>query len=153
LKKWKLTSPPNDYDLVFPSAQGKLPSHGNITRRHFEPALKRAGLRHVSFHSLRHTNASMRIAAGQNIKYIQTQLGHSSITITLDVYGHLFHDPDFNRQQVKLLETSSPSVVNSMEKAAQIPVNPISPVDKPKMLNSPNQNMFGQTHYAKEQNL
>jgi integrase len=75
-------------------------------KRHFEPALKRAGVKAVSFHSLRHTNASMRIAAGQNIKYIRTQLGHSSVKITLDIYGHLFNDVNFNRQQVKLLEKS-----------------------------------------------
>jgi integrase len=94
-------------------AKGKPVSHGGITKRHFEPALKRAGLRHVSFHSLRHTNASMRIAAGQNIKYIQTQLGHSSIKVTLDVYGHLFVDPELNRRQVRLLESSLGSVRSS----------------------------------------
>ena len=106
IKKWRLASRPNDQDLVFPNTEGKPAYHDNVVKRHFEPALKRAGLRHVSFHSLRHTNASMRISAGQNIKYIQTQLGHSSIQITLDIYGHLFNDPDFNRQQVRLLEAS-----------------------------------------------
>jgi integrase len=52
-------------------------------QRFFNPALQKANLRHVSFHSLRHTNASMRIAAGQNIKYIQTQLGHVGRQIIL----------------------------------------------------------------------
>ena len=69
-------------------------------------ALRTAGLRKVSFHSLRHSNASIRIQAGQNIKYIQSQMGHASINITLDVYGHLFNDVNFNRQQVELLEAS-----------------------------------------------
>jgi len=100
LKKWKLACPKSDHDLVFPSAEGKMSCHENVVKRHFNPALRRAGLRHVSFHSLRHTNASIRIISGQNIKYIQTQLGHSSIKVTMDVYGHLFNDVNFNRQQV-----------------------------------------------------
>jgi hypothetical protein len=43
----------------------------------------------IRFHDLRHTNASLRIEAEQNPKYIQEQLGHSSIQVTMDVYGHL----------------------------------------------------------------
>ncbi len=122
LKRWKLSCPKNEQDLVFPNTEGRITSHDNIVKRHFEPALKRAGLRHVSFHSLRHTNASMRISAGQNIKYIQNQLGHSSINITLDIYGHLFNDANFNRQQVKLLESSISSAKIAIEKAPlQIP--------------------------------
>jgi integrase len=106
LEKWRLVSPKNEDDLVFPDPRGKPVSHGGVVKRHFEPALKRAGLRHVSFHSLRHFNASLRISAGQNPKYVQSQLGHSSIKVTLDVYGHLFNDAEFNRRQVRLLEAS-----------------------------------------------
>ncbi len=106
LKKLKLASKTNGHDLVFPNGRGNPTCHDNVVKRQFEPALQRAGLKKVSFHSLRHTNASMRISAGQNIKYIQNQLGHSSINITLDIYGHLFNDANFNRQQVKLLEAS-----------------------------------------------
>lgn len=79
--------------------------HTNVMNRFFYPALRRAGLRQVSFHSIRHSNASIRIQAGQNIKYIQTQLGDASINMTMDVYGHLFNDLDFNRKQVDLLES------------------------------------------------
>ena len=57
----------------------------------------------------------MRIHAGQNIKYISNQLGHSSIQITLDVYGHLFNDDNFNRQQAELLDVSFNSVRNPLE--------------------------------------
>ncbi len=110
LKKWKLACPISEHDLVFPSPEGKLSQHDNVVKRYFNRALRQAGLRQVSFHSLRHSNASMRIYAGQNIKYIQTQMGHSSINITLDIYGHLFNDADFNRQQVQLLEHSFKSV-------------------------------------------
>jgi integrase len=106
LEKWRSVCPQNEMDLVFPNTEGRVSCHDNVVKRHFLPALRRTGLRSVSFHSLRHTNASMRIAAGQNIKYIQTQLGHSSIKVTLDIYGHLFNDADFSRRQVHLLEAS-----------------------------------------------
>jgi integrase len=43
----------------------------------------------IRFHDLRHTYASIMIEQGENIKYIQTQLGHSSPTVTLNVYAHL----------------------------------------------------------------
>lgn len=46
----------------------------------FNPALRRSGFRHVSFHSLKHTNASMRIQAGRNIEYLSTQLGIHPLT-------------------------------------------------------------------------
>jgi site-specific recombinase XerD len=41
---------------------------------------------------LRHTAASLAIAAGANVKIVQTMLGHKSATMTLDLYGHLFAD-------------------------------------------------------------
>jgi len=43
----------------------------------------------IRFHDLRHTYASLLIEQGENIKYIQSQLGHSNPTVTLDVYAHL----------------------------------------------------------------
>jgi integrase len=48
-----------------------------------------AGIPKIRFHDLRHTFASLLIEQGENIKYIQSQLGHSSPTMTLDVYAHL----------------------------------------------------------------
>ena len=53
------------------------------------PALKRAGLPKIRFHDLRHTYASLLIAQGEHPKYIQVQMGHSSINVTMDIYGHL----------------------------------------------------------------
>jgi hypothetical protein len=44
----------------------------------------------LRFHDLRHTTASLSIAAGEHPKLIQARLGHSSITVTVDRYGHLF---------------------------------------------------------------
>jgi integrase len=79
--------------LVFPSKTGKPLRHGLFTRRHFKPAVKAslsADKHALRFHDLRHTCASLSIAAGAHPKLIQTRLGHSSIQITLDRYSHLF---------------------------------------------------------------
>jgi integrase len=58
----------------------------------FQPTLRRAGLRRIRFHDLRHTYATMLITQGENLKYVQSQLGHASITTTVDRYGHLMPD-------------------------------------------------------------
>ena len=60
-----------------------------MVSRVFGPALTKASLPNIRFHDLRHTYASLLIEHGENIKYIQTQLGHSSPTVTLDIYAHL----------------------------------------------------------------
>jgi integrase len=106
LKKWRIRCPINSNDLVFPNTDGEASNHYTVFKNHLHPALRRAGLRHVSFHRLRHSNASMRIQYGQNIKYLSTQLGHASIDITMDRYGHMFSDKDFIRGQVELLDAS-----------------------------------------------
>lgn len=54
-----------------------------------DAAWAEAGLPRLTLHECRHTYASLMIAAGVNIKTIQTWMGHSSITVTLDLYGHL----------------------------------------------------------------
>ena len=56
----------------------------------FDKIRKKAGLPHVRFHDLRHFFASMLIAQGENAKYVSDQLGHSSVQVTFDIYGHLF---------------------------------------------------------------
>ncbi len=91
LKKWKLACPPNEIMLVFPNEAGNPINHNNMVRRYFEPALKKAGIDKIRFHDLRHTYASILIEQGENIKYIQSQLGHSSPTVTLNVYAHLMN--------------------------------------------------------------
>jgi integrase len=56
------------------------------------PALKAAGLRHVTIHSLRHTFASGLIMQGRPVTEVAHLLGHASPTITLAVYSHWFRD-------------------------------------------------------------
>jgi integrase len=89
LKKWKLACLRNDLDLVFPNKAGEPINYSNMVQRQFLPALKAADLPRIRFHDLRHTYASLMINQGENIKYIQAQLGHSSPTVTLNVYAHL----------------------------------------------------------------
>jgi len=89
LKKWRLACPPNKLNLVFPNDAGGPIDNHNFLRRIYYPATEKAKLKKITFHSLRHTYASLLIEQGENIKYIQTQLGHSSPTVTLNVYAHL----------------------------------------------------------------
>jgi len=89
LKRWKLVCPKNELDLVFPNQSGNPLDHGYMLRHYFWPALKAAKLPKIRFHDLRHTYASLLIEQGENIKYIQNQLGHSSPMLTLTVYAHL----------------------------------------------------------------
>jgi len=89
LKRWKIACPPCNLDLVFPNEQGKPLSPINVVRRKFEPVLKKAELPRIRFHDLRHTYASIQVDLGEYPKYIQHQMGHSSIKITFDTYGHL----------------------------------------------------------------
>jgi integrase len=86
---------PNPDALLFISEAGGPVSHSNWYRRHFKPALARAGLpEDTRYHDLRHTYAALLIAAGGHPRAIMERLGHSSITVTLGTYGHLFPSLD-----------------------------------------------------------
>ena len=79
--------------LVFTSPEGDPLRLPNFRRRVWWPALDEAGIsRSVRIHDLRHTCASLLIAQKAHPKAIQQHLGHSSISVTLDRYGHLFPD-------------------------------------------------------------
>lgn len=60
--------------------------------KNFAAVLKKAGLKPVRFHDLRHTAASLMIHEGVELKTISEILGHSSITITADIYGHIIEE-------------------------------------------------------------
>lgn len=90
LKAWKLQCPPSEMDLVFPNVDGTPLRRSVALRRGMWPALRRAGLRRVNMHSLRHSFASALIAAGSPVTEVQSILGHSSPAITLTVYAHWF---------------------------------------------------------------
>jgi integrase len=104
LRRWRLMCPPNELNLVFPSRAGTPLDRCNMVNRHFYPALKEANLPKIRFHDLRHTYASLLIEQGENIKYIQTQLGHSNPTMTWNVYAHLMKPT--NRESACKLENA-----------------------------------------------
>jgi len=58
------------------------------------PAIEHAGLRRFRFHDLRHTYGSLLIQEGASITYVKEQMGHSSIQVTVDTYGHLIPGAD-----------------------------------------------------------
>ena len=76
---------------VFTMAEGGPVRQRNFYRRHFKPAVLDAGLPEgLHFHSLRHTCAAFLIADGRHMEEVKDHLGHSSIRVTSDRYGHLF---------------------------------------------------------------
>jgi integrase len=80
---------------VFPGERGGMLRHGNFYFRHFKPAVVRPlpeELHELRFHDLRHTCASLLIQRGIHPLSISRHLGHSSIQITMDRYGHIFPD-------------------------------------------------------------
>jgi integrase len=75
-------------NLVFCKADGTKIDPREFTK-HFQRLLEEAGLPRVRLHDLRHTHASLLLARGVHPKIVQERLGHSSITMTLDLYSHM----------------------------------------------------------------
>ena len=89
-------------EWVFVSEAGTPVDSSHFRSRVFKKALEKAGLRKIRIHDLRHTFASMLIQNGEPLPYIQKQLGHHSIKVTVDVYGHL--SPEGNKSAVDNLD-------------------------------------------------
>jgi integrase len=75
-------------ELVFTNGKGEFLDVNNWRRRTFNRALRKAGLRRIRVHDLRHTYATLRISKGDNIADVAGQLGHADVTMTLKVYYH-----------------------------------------------------------------
>jgi integrase len=104
LREWKLACPKGSLDLVFPNGAGRPESHSNIVQRGLQPTMIAAGLtkkrngtaKYTGLHALRHFFASWcinrRVDGGLELplKVVQARMGHSTIAMTADVYGHLF---------------------------------------------------------------
>jgi integrase len=70
--------------------------------RRAQRAWKQAGLNPIGLHECRHTFASFMIAAGVNAKALSVYMGHASVTITFDLYGHLM--PGNEQEAGRLLD-------------------------------------------------
>jgi integrase len=103
LREWKLICPKGELDLVFPNGIGRVESHSTIIRRGLAPVQVAAGVtdhrgraKYTGLHALRHFYASWcinrRVDGGLELplKVVQARLGHASIQMTADRYGHLF---------------------------------------------------------------
>jgi len=83
-------------ELVFPSPEGTILDPDNLYHRFFLPVLAKAGIRKIRFHDLRHTFGSLLIQSGATLIYVKEQMGHSSIQVTVDIYGHLIPGANVN---------------------------------------------------------
>lgn len=87
--------PLNDDEFLFTAPMGGPLRRDLLFKRFIRPAITAAGLpQGMRLHDLRHTCAALLIELGAHPKAIQERLGHSSITVTIDVYGHLFPSID-----------------------------------------------------------
>jgi integrase len=107
LREWKLACPKGERDLAFPNIRGGLDHWSSVVMRSFRPAQVRAGIvnakgraKYGGLHSLRHFYASWCINRKADgglelpLKVVQARLGHASIQMTADRYGHLFPNKD-----------------------------------------------------------
>jgi integrase len=106
LREWKLACPKGELGLVFPTGAGTIENHANNINRLLDPTQVAAGVvdakgnAKYGMHSFRHFYASWLINRRADgglelpLKTVQTRLGHSSVLMTSDVYGHLFPSTD-----------------------------------------------------------
>ena len=87
--------------LVFTDELGR-PLSGSLVTKQFSEALRRAELPHVRFHDLRHTYATLAISAGVSLRTVADALGHSTITVTADIYAHV--TPEMKREVATALD-------------------------------------------------
>ncbi len=85
----KLGSEWQAHDLVFCSEIGSPLSIPNLTYRYFRPILEKAELPQIRLYDLRHSHATLLLAADEHIKIVSERLGHSTTRLTLDTYSHV----------------------------------------------------------------
>jgi integrase len=97
-------------EWIFINRVGKLLSAENWRKRVFAKALDKASLRKIRIHDLRHSYASQLIQAKESLAYVKEQLGHHSIKVTVDIYGHLA--PEGNKAAVDKLDDLPATIRN-----------------------------------------
>ena len=96
LDEWRSHCPKSDHDLVFPNWQGNVEAATNLRKRFWRSLQTRASILGpdnkplYTIHALRHFRASALIASGVDLKRLQVEMGHATLAMTVDTYGHLF---------------------------------------------------------------
>ena len=124
-------------EFVFLTTAGTQVDPANFRKNVFWRALSLARLRRVRFHDLRHTFGSLLIEQGEDLNYIKEQLGHHSITLTVDVYGHRLTD---DRRAVDALDEprSGSKMVAAQAESASDDAQVINFVGAPGGIRTPN---------------
>jgi integrase len=109
LREWKLACPKGPAGLVFPNSRGRPQALRTIHRDGLAPLQRAAGVTDggkskYGMHAFRHAAASLFIEQGLSPKRIQALLGHSSIQMTFDTYGHLFPAPEDDQVAMRQLQ-------------------------------------------------
>lgn len=112
LKAWKLACPSSPGDLVFPGAKGKPIPYRMMVATLISPIQVAGGVTKgpdgcepkYTMHAFRHAAASLWIEQNLNAKRVQTLLGHSSIQMTFDTYGHLFDQAERDADDAHAIE-------------------------------------------------
>jgi integrase len=102
---------------LFTRPDGRPIEPNDLRRQVLYKALAAAGIRRIRFHDIRHTFASLLLQQGESLTYVKDQLGHSSIQMTVDIYGHLI--PGMNKQAVDKLD--DPMVSETSEEGVRPP--------------------------------
>ena len=89
-------------EWVWANEKGQRVDIGNIKAKNFKRVLRKAGLRDIRYHDLRHTYASQLLCSGANILYVSQQLGHANPGITMKIYSHWIPN-DSQRKAVNCL--------------------------------------------------
>jgi integrase len=79
-----------DNSFVFPGSHHGFIHPDDFEAKIWRPIVERAGMPGTRFHDLRHFFASQLIANGETAAYVRDQMGHSTVHVTFDTYGHLF---------------------------------------------------------------
>ena len=88
-ERLRLGSAWHNHDLIFCGEQGMPHTIPNLTCRYFRPILEKAELPRIRLYDLRHTCATLLLAANEHPKVVSERLGHASVTLTLDTYSHV----------------------------------------------------------------
>ncbi len=113
MKRWK----PNERGLLFATRNGTPWDANLLVKRKLYPLLDSLGIQRGGLHAFRHTNSTLMDRLGVPLKVRQQRLGHSDVSLTLDVYTHIQSEDDirFAEQLDGILHPNAPKNKNGSE--------------------------------------